>query len=355
MAVCVARVTTCLSRRLWRRPVGEPPRYLSASASTGKEVPTVETPTTAQLRIVALRYAIPVRDSLFVSLSFDSIFDLLRYGYSLSLRFFYLCHQMIGFGFMDNLVMISAGEAIDQTFGVAFGISTMTAAGFGQCFSDVAGNLSGGFVDAACARLNLPRHGLTEAQLGLKISRIYSTVGGCVGVVTGCLIGMSCLMFMDTDAADRAKRAKELQSVFEHVFTNGKTLFKAERASLFMLDEEKNELWSQIATGTGEKDVIKVKADSGIIGACVQSGELINVADAYEDKRFNPDVDKGTKFRTKSVLAIPVENEEGKIIGAIQMMNKKAKDGSDASFTSNEESLGRMMATHVTSFIRIVG
>ena len=56
-------------------------------------------PTTQQLRIVALRYAIP----------------------------------MIGFGFMDNLVMIQAGDAIDQTFGVALGISTMTAAGFGQC------------------------------------------------------------------------------------------------------------------------------------------------------------------------------------------------------------------------------
>jgi hypothetical protein len=39
---------------------------------------------------------------------------------------------MIGFGFMDNLVMITAGEAIDSTFGVALGISTLTAAGFGQ-------------------------------------------------------------------------------------------------------------------------------------------------------------------------------------------------------------------------------
>ena len=49
------------------------------------------------------------------------------------------CIAVIGFGFMDNLVMITAGEAIDQTFGVALGISTMTAAGFGQCFIQIVG------------------------------------------------------------------------------------------------------------------------------------------------------------------------------------------------------------------------
>jgi len=249
--------------------------------------------------------------------------------------------------------MIMAGEAIDQNFGVVLGISTMTAAGFGQCFSDVAGNLSGGMVDAACTRLNLPQHSLTQSQLDLKISRIYRTLGACVGVVTGCLLGMCCLVFIDTDAADRARRAKELQSIFEHVMDDGKNLFQAERASLFMLDREKNELWSQVATGT--KGIIKVDADSGLIGASVKSGELINVADAYEDKRFNHDVDKESSFRTKSVLAIPVKNDEGTIIGAIQMMNKKLKDGSDSEFTADDENLVRMMASHVTSFIRIVG
>jgi putative methionine-R-sulfoxide reductase with GAF domain len=260
---------------------------------------------------------------------------------------------MIGFGFMDNLVMICAGEYIDQTFGVALGISTMTAAGFGQCFSDVAGNMSGGLVDAACAKLNLPSHGMTEGQLDSKISRFYRLAGACVGVVSGCLLGMSCLVFIDTDAADRAKRAKELQSVFEHVVVQGTKLARAERASLFMLDKESNELWSQVATG--REGIIKVGADSGIIGACIRSGELLNIPDASRDKNFNASIDKQSSFRTKSVLVIPVKNEEGDIIGAIQMINKKSEDGSDTEFTSNDETLLRMMADHVTSFIKIVG
>ena len=97
---------------------------------------------------------------------------------------------------MDNLVMIQAGDLIDNSIGVTFGLSTLTAAGFGQCFSDVAGNLSGGTVDAAVSKLNIPRHGLGQAQLGLKSARVAHTLGGCVGVVLGCLLGMTSLLFM---------------------------------------------------------------------------------------------------------------------------------------------------------------
>jgi len=168
---------------------------LKSSVAAGSKKEDVTMPTKEQLRTLAYRAAIP----------------------------------MIGFGFMDNLVMITAGEAIDSTLGVALGISTMTAAGFGQCCSDVAGNLSGGTVEAVVTRLNLQHHGLSEDQLDLRISRMYKLLGACVGVVTGCLLGMSCLLFMDTDRADRARKAKELQSIFDHIMTEGKALFNADR------------------------------------------------------------------------------------------------------------------------------
>jgi len=106
---------------------------------------------------------------------------------------------MVGFGIMDNLVMIQAGDMIDNSLGVAFGLSTLTAAGFGQCFSDVAGVTCGGVVDTVVSKLNLPQHGLTTSQRMLKKSRFAITIGGCMGVLTGCLIGMSCILFMDTD------------------------------------------------------------------------------------------------------------------------------------------------------------
>ena len=121
-----------------------------------------------------------------------------------------------------------------------------------------------------------------------------------------------------------------------------------------MLDEEKGELWSQVATDT--KDIIKLSSEEGIIGACVTSGELINIADAYQDNRFNSKHDKQASFHTKSVLAMPIKNEEGKVIGGIQMINKKQKDGNKViDFTKDDERLATMMAAHVTSFVSIIG
>lgn len=259
---------------------------------------------------------------------------------------------MVGFGFMDNLVMITAGDAIDSTFGVTLGISTLAAAGFGQCCSDVAGITCGGAVDATVSKMRLPTHGLSQEQLDLRASRLYSTFGACVGVLAGCLLGMSILLFMDTERTDRARKAKELQSIFDSVMKQGYQLLDAERAALFMLDDEKKELWSSVATG--EEGILRFPSHSGIVGACVTSGQLINVPDAYNDKRFNRQVDAMTGFQTTSILTIPVRDDDGKIIGAIQMCNKKNPDGSRAVFNENDEKLIQMMASHVTSFISIV-
>ena len=85
------------------------------------------------------------------------------------------------------------------------------------------------------------------------------------------------------------------------------------------------------------------------------SGELINIPDAYQDIRFNSKHDKQASFHTKSVLAMPIKNEEGKVIGGIQMINKKQKDGKVIDFTKDDERLATMMAAHVTSFISIIG
>lgn len=43
---------------------------------------------------------------------------------------------MIAFGFMDNTIMIYAGDFIDNHIGFTFGLATLVAAGFGQIFSD---------------------------------------------------------------------------------------------------------------------------------------------------------------------------------------------------------------------------
>ena len=84
---------------------------------------------------------------------------------------------MVGFGFMDNLVMIQAGEMIDCTLGVKFGLSTLTAAAYGQVLSDLSGTLFGSTMDAIAAKLGLQSAKLTHAQERLSCRPHASELG----------------------------------------------------------------------------------------------------------------------------------------------------------------------------------
>jgi len=264
---------------------------------------------------------------------------------------------MVGFGFMDNIVMIQAGDLIDNSIGITFGLSTLTAAGFGQCISDVAGFTSGGLVDAAVSKLNMPTHGLSQAQLSLKSARIYHTAGGCVGVVIGCLLGMCSLFFMDTDKKERERKARELKTIFETITRDGSKLVSAERCSLWMHDQDKHELWTQVASGTKKGEILRIPDNTGVAGAAVQEATTINILDAYEDSRFNPEVDQKTGFRTRSIIAVPIMQSEGsgsRVIGCIQMVNKKNSDFTDGVFDENDAKLLTMLAGHVKAFTKLV-
>lgn len=102
--------------------------------------------------------------------------------------------------------MLTAGDLIDNTLGVKFGLATLTAAACGQVVSDVCGVCFGGTVEAFATKLGLKPPDLSLHQRGLKISRLVATSGAAVGVVVGCLLGMLTLLCMDTTSADREKK-----------------------------------------------------------------------------------------------------------------------------------------------------
>ncbi|TYZ61816.1 hypothetical protein PybrP1_002298 [[Pythium] brassicae (nom. inval.)] len=114
----------------------------------------------------------------------------------------------IGFGFVDNAIMILAGDYIDLKLGVTLGISSMAAAGIGNTISDVAGLGLGNVVEDTCARLGLPIPALTQEQLMLKQTRWAKVAGSSIGVTIGCLLGMTPLLFLET-REDRAKKEEE--------------------------------------------------------------------------------------------------------------------------------------------------
>ena len=95
----------------------------------------------------------------------------------------------------------------------------------------------------------------------------------------------------------------------------------AERSTLFLVDWERMNLWTKFAQGLG-KDTINIKLKMGLVGLSVITGQTVNLPNAYEDPRFNSDIDELTGFRTESLLVVPVHNRQSEIIGAVEMLNK---------------------------------
>jgi HD-GYP domain-containing protein (c-di-GMP phosphodiesterase class II) len=98
-------------------------------------------------------------------------------------------------------------------------------------------------------------------------------------------------------------------------------LLKADRGSVFLIDEEKKELFSVVAMGVEFRE-IRFPTDRGLSGFVARTGRKLNIKDAYEDSRFNPEVDRKTGYRTKTVLAVPMTDPQGHRFGVVQVINK---------------------------------
>ncbi|MBM65766.1 MAG: adenylate/guanylate cyclase domain-containing protein [Myxococcales bacterium] len=99
-------------------------------------------------------------------------------------------------------------------------------------------------------------------------------------------------------------------------------ILQADRATLFLYDDQSRELWSDIALGLDDAKEIRIPHDAGIAGSVFVSGETINIKEAYADDRFNKAVDKKTGYRTRTILCQQVRTKAGKPIGVIQVLNK---------------------------------
>ncbi len=96
----------------------------------------------------------------------------------------------------------------------------------------------------------------------------------------------------------------------------------AERCTVFMLDKRTNELWSKVATGMGTEE-IRFPANKGLAGHVALTGSTINIKDAYNDERFNKEIDFKTGYVTKTILCMPIRNIKHEIVGVFQVLNKK--------------------------------
>jgi len=114
----------------------------------------------------------------------------------------------------------------------------------------------------------------------------------------------------------------------------------AARGTVFLVDSEKSEIWSLVGLGL-EQQVIRLPSDRGIAGWVAHNGRSVRLENAYEDPRFEPDVDRRLGFTTRRLLCLPIQNEAGAIVGVLQLLNKEEP------FTTEDEAFLDALSAHV--------
>uniref|UniRef100_A0A5S6PHW1 Phosphodiesterase n=1 Tax=Brugia malayi TaxID=6279 RepID=A0A5S6PHW1_BRUMA len=133
-----------------------------------------------------------------------------------------------------------------------------------------------------------------------------------------------------------------MDAVIKKVMNFAQKLTNADRSSLFLVDHRRKELYARIFdVGTQEDEQIKINEDGneeirfpankGISGYVAMTGQVLNIENAYEDPRFNKDIDQKTGYRTRNILCMPIFIRKS-VIGVVEMINK-----TDGPFTKRDQ------------------
>ena len=114
----------------------------------------------------------------------------------------------------------------------------------------------------------------------------------------------------------------ELDNLIRLIMNKASSITQADRGSLFLLDEEEQVLWTKYAKGLDDT-VIRVPIGKGIVGMVAENREPYIVNNAYENPFFDSSADKKTGYKTKSILSVPILSPTKKLLGVLQVINKR--------------------------------
>ncbi|MBD2104638.1 GAF domain-containing protein [Leptolyngbya sp. FACHB-261] len=139
-----------------------------------------------------------------------------------------------------------------------------------------------------------------------------------------------------------SQQGLDLNKTLDTVIEEARKLMKADRGTLFLLDEEHQQLWAPRARDqAGNLFEIRIPHNAGIAGHVASTGETLNIADAYADSRFDPSTDNRSGYHTRNILCMPVfsstaqtKNGRKKVVAVTQLLNKE-----NGPFTNADEEL----------------
>lgn len=136
----------------------------------------------------------------------------------------------------------------------------------------------------------------------------------------------------------------DLVSLCFKILLNVGILTNGDRCSLFLIFGQGDQrfLVSKLFDVTETSELadmykhkpIRIPFGKGIVGYVASTGETVNIIDAYKDDRFNQAIDQQTGYKTKSILCMPVKNNQGEVVGVAQVINKKDEE---VPFSSKDE------------------
>jgi len=131
------------------------------------------------------------------------------------------------------------------------------------------------------------------------------------------------------NGAQHEPPAVDLEQQLEEIVDRVAEVMHAERCTIFLYDEERQELWSKALSGTTTIE-IRVRLGEGIAGHVMATGETVRVDDAANDPRFAARFDRASGFVTRSILCRPLANVHDRRIGVVQVLNKRGGPFTDA-------------------------
>ena len=128
------------------------------------------------------------------------------------------------------------------------------------------------------------------------------------------------------DVARHLGATVDLDALLETVAVAAMSVLDCERATVYLYDQSAGELCSRLATGIADSPIneIRFPVTRGIAGEVARTGHSVNLPDAYADPRFNPDFDRVSGFRTRSMLAVRLADHDDQTVGVLQVLNKRS-------------------------------
>jgi signal transduction histidine kinase len=131
----------------------------------------------------------------------------------------------------------------------------------------------------------------------------------------------------------------DLERILDRIARAACEILQAERATIYVLDEERDEVWAKVATGSDVQEIRLPLDGRGLAVHVARTGETLSIADPYSDTRFNPDVDARSGYRTRNMLVLPIASRDGTRTGVLQVMNRL-----QGTFDANDEELAHALA-----------